>query len=160
MDAAENPTDRQARNLILVAEEHGFRRCPELHPRAYDAELHVDAAAARAFLERHHPTALADALLRPDPIGPEEAAERILESGTVSLADVESVIAAAEARGFVAPTNDLPLLAIVIRFDQGKAAVAFLWETEPATLGELLGDRTLLAPTPADAWIPCSSCGR
>lgn len=158
--SGQRPTDCRARNLILVAESHGFRREPDLHPRAYDEQLYEDAAAAHDFLDRRHPETVEVALARPEVIGPAEAAERIVESGRVTLADAERIIKAAEDRGFAPATSGLPLLAIIERFDQCKAAVAYFWGAEPEVLNELLGDRARLAPTPDDAWIPCPTCGR
>jgi hypothetical protein len=147
--------DRQARNVILAAERHGFRREPDLHPRWYDALLHEDAEAARAFLTADQPILLAEALTHPETIPPREAAARIAD-GRASLADMERIIEAAEGLGFSVPVIDLPLHDVVKRFEQGEAAIAFLWEARPETLNELLGELALLAPTPDDAWFPQS----
>jgi len=126
-------SDRQARNVILAAEQLGHRREPDLHPRQYDSQLHEDAQTAEAFLADGHPAVLADALVRPDPISADEAAERLTD-GWASMADIEQIISAAETIGFSAPEPELPLLECVIRFDQGQAAVAFLWQTAPELL--------------------------
>jgi hypothetical protein len=153
-------SDRELRNAIIAAEPHGFRREPDMHPRAYDADLREDGRDACAFLAERHPVLLREALGRPDPIGPEEAATRIMDSGRITCADTDPVIDAAERRGFVAPTTDLPLMPAMVRFDQAKAAVAYLWEFDQDALVDVLGDAALLAPTPDDAWFPCPSCGR
>jgi hypothetical protein len=77
-----------------------------------------------------------------------------------SLADTGPVVQVAQERGFVAPTIDLPLGPMMEQFETATAAVAYLWEFDRSALGDVLGDAALLAPTPDDAWIPCSSCGR
>ena len=153
-------SDCQARCAIVAAEQHGYHREAELHPRSYDARLREDGQAAHDFLAARLPAVVDEALSRPDPIGPETAAIRIVDDGRVSLADAELLIRAAAARGFVAPTIDLPLGPMMAQFETAKAAVAHLWRCDQAALEEVLADRALLAPTPDDAWIPCPSCGR
>jgi hypothetical protein len=83
-----------------------------------------------------------------------------MDSGRITCADTDRVIDAAERRGFVAPTTDLPLTPAMVRFDTAAAAVAYLWEFDQGALVDVLGDTALLAPTPDDAWFPCPSCGR
>lgn len=144
-------TDRQARNLILAAEALGYEREPDLHPRFYDSELHEDARDAHRFLIDQDFDGIPAILARPEPIPAPEAAARIVDSGPFSLALAEEVLAAAEGRGFVAPEDDLPLLPIVVRFDQAQAAVAFLWERDPGLLTRTVGEAVLLAPTPETA---------
>lgn len=152
-------SDRRARTVIVAAERIGFRRPAGFHPRQYDAFLHEHAVAARTFLSDRHPSELDEALSQPDPLSADEAAER-LTNGRATLADVERIITAAEAIGFTAPQPELPLGDFLNRFEQGRAAVAFLWTTKPAILDDVLGEAALLAPTPDDAWIPCPTCGQ
>lgn len=93
-------------------------------------------------------------------VGELVAAERIVEGGRVTLADIDPIIRVAEARGFLAPTIELPRDPMTERFDTAKAAVAYLWQFDQAALEGVLGEVAQLAPTPDDAWIPCAWCGR
>jgi hypothetical protein len=158
--APQRLTDRQARNVILVAESRGFRREPGLHARAYDHQLHNDATDGYAFLATTDPEALPDALSRPEPIPADDAAQRIMASGRVTFATVPIVLELAASRGFDPPVSDLPIREDIRRWQEATDAVAFLWDAESRALEQALGDAVRLAPTPDDAWVPCPTCGR
>lgn len=147
-------TDRQARAIIVAAEEHGFEREPDLYVRWYDADLHADARYAAEFLDGRHPEELAKALVAPDPLAAEVAAERIAAKG-ITLADARRLTEAASARGFVPPQDDPPLFEAMLEFEQAEAAIAFFWTTEPDELRRLIGDLVDLAPIPETARFPC-----
>lgn len=153
-------SDRQARAVILAAEALGFEREPDLAPAWYDHDLHEDARCAIAHLQDHDPSRLAAALDSPEPIPPRCAAWRITQTKGFTLADARSVVDLGSELGLPPPPCDLPLLPIMLEFDQARAAVAFLWEHDPERLTELIGERARLAPLPESAlsWDGC--CGQ
>ena len=79
------------------------------------------------------------------------------ETKGFSLADADDAIQAAIEYGFRPPESDLPLEPSMLRFDQARAAVEFLWERQPDALGALLGETARLAPLPDTAlrWDGC-----
>ncbi len=147
-------TDGQARAVILAAEAHGFEREPGRYVRWYDADLHDDAASATEFLHAHARDTLEAASVAPDPLTPEQAARRIAAKG-IDLAAMGEVVAAATQRGFVVPQADLWLPPTTREYNEGTAAIEFLWKTAPETLQLILGEHVLLAPIPNTAAWPC-----
>jgi len=151
-------TDRQARALIAAAEPHGFEREPHLIWWRYDETLHTDAEAAFKFLEVRHPEETQDALTAPDPMPTWVAVERITnERGGLNFAQARPLIDAAVARGLMtwAPRDSG-------RFDSGEwpaagQAIALLWESDPASLKEVLGNHVRIALLPETAMYPCPS---
>jgi len=155
-DANPELSDRQARAVILAAEARGFEREPDLYPAMYDHDLHDDAQFAVTFLQALDPSGLAAALSADEPIPAPCAAWRITESGRFSLADADVVLDAAAAVGFTPPAPELPLLPMSLRWDQARAAVAYLWEHHPDRLREGVGETARIAPLPETARIACS----
>ncbi|MGH2839511.1 MAG: hypothetical protein ACRDKY_01645 [Solirubrobacteraceae bacterium] len=141
--------------MIVAAEARGFQREPDLYEGWYDHELHDDARFARDYLRARDPGALEDALVADECICPDCAARRITDSGHFTFGHVDLVLEAAIERGFTPPTADLPLMEYMVRWDQGRAAVAFFWERDPAQLAELIGDVARIAPLPPSARRPC-----
>lgn len=153
-DTTSRLTDGQARAVIVAAEHHGFERSPDRYVRWYDAELHEDAVDAAAFLSADHPDVLAAALVADDPITPERAARRIGAKG-ITIALMDDIVRAASRRGFTPPEQDLPPLLSVGEYEQGIAAIEFLWHNDRDALRGLIGDDVLLAPIPETARRPC-----
>ena len=152
-------TDRQARALIVAAEAAGFEREPCLLFWEYDQSLRADAARARAFLEADDPEALRACASAPDPIPPCVAVRRIVdERGGITGDQVMGLIDAALERGFELPEADLPFHEWHVRWDRAEHAIAALWEHDPQTLRDLLGDRATIAPLPESAITRCPSC--
>ncbi len=156
MDASEHPplTDRQARAVIVAAEQLGFEREPDLYEAWYHLDLHADAGYATQYLRERDPDALARALVADEVIPAEDAAIRITDSGRFSLADADRMIEVAAERGFTPPSSDLPLLPQVQTFERARAALAFMWERHPLDLTELFGEVVRLAPLPPTARNP------
>jgi hypothetical protein len=146
-------SDRQARAVILAAEALGFEREPDLPPNWYHHDLHDDARYAVDYLRARDGDALRAALVADEPIAPGDAARCITETGHFSFGHVELVVEAATRLGFVPPTEELPLLDDTVKWNQGTAAVAFLWERDPAQLTDLLGDIAQIAPLPSTARV-------
>ena len=60
--------------------------------------------------------------------------------------------------GFQPPQSDVPLMPSMLRFDEARAAVAFLWEQAPELRDALLGEPARLASLPDAAlrrWDGC-----
>ena len=145
-------TDRQARAVIVAAEARGFEREPDLYEAWYDAGLHEDARCAVAHLRARDPDALREALIADDPIAADCAARRITNSGRFSLEQAYLAVELASQRGFAAPElspNDWHAA-----FEQGQAAVAFLWDEDPLLLSERLGEAARIATLPPTARRP------
>lgn len=160
MDAHEPPTltDRQARAVLVAAEELDFEREPDLYEAWYDLDLHDDAQCAVRYLLRRDPDALSRALDAGEVIPADDAAVRITDSGRFTERDAHLVIAAAAERGFTAPCADQPgLLPSMLTWARARAALAFMWETHPLDLTELLGEVGRLAPLPPTARSPRST---
>ena len=152
-------TDRQARALIAAAEAAGFERERGLIFWEYDQSLYADAARARAFLEAKNPDALRDCASAPDPIPPWVAVRRIVdERGGINDEQVMRLIDAAGERDVELPEPDLPFREWHKRWDRAQHVIAALWEHEPQTLRDLLGDRAIIAPLPESAITRCPSC--
>jgi hypothetical protein len=153
--AIDDPTplsDRQARNVIIAAERLGFEREPDLPFRWYDSDLHEDAEYATRHLLAHDPDALRNALAAEEPIPPDRAAYRIVETGGFTLADAYELIPAVAKLGFTPPPGwrGDPMGT----FDDALACVAFLWEHHPSRVRELIGESAQLAPLPRGAECP------
>lgn len=146
-------SDRQARNVIIAAERLGFEREPDLPIRWYDDELHDDAEYAAKQLRERNPEVLRAALVADEPIPPDRAAYRIVQTGGFTLADAYELIPAVARLGFT-PPPDLIRDSMMGAFRQAEACIAFLWEHHPARLAELVGERARLAPLPVDAECP------
>ncbi|MDX6689410.1 MAG: hypothetical protein QOG15_867 [Solirubrobacteraceae bacterium] len=146
-------SDRQARAVILAAEATGFEREPDLYEAWYDLDLHDDASYAAEYLAERDPEALRAAMIADEPIPADRAAERITNSGRFSYADAEVVIEVATEHGF-APGSDRPPLPSIERWQQARAAVAFMWDHHPALLSERLGEAARIAPLPPTARRP------
>jgi len=144
-------TDRQARALIVAAEEGGFEREPDLHERQYDARLHEDALAAMEHLFVHDGEALLAARSAADPICAKTAARRIVNGGRVTAADAHALLQAAHQRGFAPANPELPLGYYGELFEKAEQAVAFFWTEDPDALAELVGPGLRLAPIPETA---------
>lgn len=128
MDDIPTFTDRQARAVILAAEAAGFEREDDLYEVWYDRALHDDARYAAEYLAERDLDALRAAMVADEPIPASVAAERITNSGRFTTADVELVIEVAAECGFTPPESDMPLLPVVLRYNQAQDAVAYLWE--------------------------------
>jgi len=153
MTVIDRPTisDRQARALIVAAEERGFEREPDLPERRYDATLREDAVAAMEHLFVQDAEALLAAQSAADPISPKVAARRITRGGRITAADAQVVLQAAEDRGFVPKGPDLPLGYYGELFEKAEEAVAYLWAEDPDELVALVGRAVRLAPLPESA---------
>ena len=147
-------TDRQARALIVAAEECGFEREPGLYERHYDATLHEDAVAAMEHLFVRDPGSLLAARSAPDPICPGTAARRIVNGGRVTAADAQVLLDAAAQRGFAPAGPSLPLGYYGELFERAEQAVAYFWAEDPDTLVQLVGPALRLAPLPENARRP------
>jgi hypothetical protein len=148
MTVIDSPTisDRQARALIVAAEERGFEREPDLPERRYDATLREDAIAAMEHLFVHDAEALLAARSAPDPISPKAAARRITRGGRITAADAQVLLQASEDRGFVPSGPDLPLTYYGELFEKAEQAVAYFWAEDPDELVALVGQAVRLAP--------------
>jgi hypothetical protein len=146
-------SDRQARNVIIAAERLGFEREPDLPFRWYDHELHDDAEFALKHLRERDPDALREALVAGEPIPPDRAAYRIVQTGGFSLADAYELIPEVAKLGFT-PPPDLVRDSTMGAFGQAEACIAFLWEHHPSRLAELVGEQARLAPLPTTAECP------
>ena len=147
-------SDRQARNVILAAEQLGFMREPDLYEAHYDLGLHEDARCALAHLRAHDPAALHAALVADEPIPADRAAHRITESSRFTFDAAFLVLELACERGFVPPRTGGPLLDPAEVWNQARACVAFLWEHHPELLSEQIGEAALVAPLPETARDP------
>ncbi len=160
MNANEPPplTDRQARAVLVAAEELDFEREPDLYEAWYDLDLHDDAQCAVRYLRRRDPDALSRALVAGEVIPADEAAARITDSGRFTEGDANVVIAAAAELGFTAAWVGEPgLLPSMLTWERARAALAFMWATHPLDLTELLGEISRLAPLPPTARSPRST---
>ena len=146
-------SDRQARAVILAAEQLGFQREPDLYAAWYDHDLHEDATYAVKFLTERDPDALRDALVADEPIPADSAAERITNSGRFTGAEAQAVIEAAAELGFTPPPPARGTLDFHVQWDQAQASVAFLWDQHPARLAETIGEVARIAPLPETARI-------
>ena len=152
-------TDRQARAVIIAAERLGFQREPDLSAAWYDHDLHDDAGCAARFLRSRDPDALDEALVADEPIPADIAAHHITRVAQFTQADAEIAIQAAAERGFTPPPGGLAVLPIILTFDQARAAVAFLWDEDPAHLADAIGELARIAPLPPSAWFPGQDLG-
>ena len=146
-------TDRQARAVIIAAEQLGFQREPDLYAAWYDHDLHEDAAYAVKFLSARDPDALCEALVADEPIAAGDAAEHITNSGRFTGADAETVIEAAIECGFTPPPPAPGTLDFHAQWDQARASVAFLWDHDPSRLATAIGEVARIAPLPETARI-------
>jgi hypothetical protein len=144
-------SDRQARALIVAAEECGFERESDLYERQYDATLHEDALAAMENLFACDPEILLAARSAADPICAKTAARRIVQGGRVTAADAQVLLQAAQHRGFAPADPELPLGCYGELFQKAEDAVAFFWTEDPDALVELVGPALRLAPLPESA---------
>ena len=146
-------SDRQARAVIIAAEQVGFEREPDLYAVWYDHDLHDDAAYAVEFLSTRDPDALREALVADEPIAADVAAERITGSPHFSEAHAHAVIATATELGFSPPPPQLAALPFQVTWDQARASIAFLWDRYPVSLAEAAGEAARIAPLPETARI-------
>jgi hypothetical protein len=144
-------SDRQARALIVAAEERGFEREPDLPERRYDSTLREDALAAMEHLFVLDTQALLAARSAADPIDPKAAARRITRGGRITAADAQVVLQAAEERGFAPTGPDLPLGYYGELFERAEQAVAYFWAEDAEKLVDLVGPAVRLAPLPDSA---------
>jgi hypothetical protein len=159
MTPAEEMTDRQARVLIVAAEEAGFRREAHLIFWQYDESLQADAGRAREFLAANQSGALSDCASAPDPIPAWMAVKRIAdERRHLNYEDVGALVDAALERGLDVPEPDLPLSEWHTKWERARLAIALLWEHDPQALPEILGDQGRIAPLPESAVTRCPSC--